>query len=538
MQRLKIEAPVLKTTHTEDEIYIGIDLGTTNSLATYYPSPNSPLMLCDISPSVVTFFKDGTFEACNLDYIKKGIGITVSSVKRKMGTEERFEVYGKTYSPEEISAIILTHIKNKSELKLQKKIKGAVITIPAYFDDAQKTATKIAGEMAGLEVLRILSEPTSASIFFGIQNQKEGYYAVYDLGGGTFDVSILQMKMGVIKVLAVGGNSSLGGDDFDEIISRQLDVSMLDARQIKENISLKGEDKGLTIDEFDRLILPLIHDTVNIFKKAIKDAEIQISDLEGIVLVGGSTKLPIIKEAMHHEFKVQIFEDIDADRIVALGAGLHAFNLQNRVGNLLLDVVPLTLGIETLNGLVLKVIPRNSRIPTEVETELTTGEDFQTTIIIHVIQGEREFVKDCRSLAYFELTDIPPLPKGEPQIVVKFSLDIDGILSVSALERLSKKQSQIEVRPSFNLQTSDIKKMFEDAMRHGKEDMQKRVLEEAKLEARSIISSAKLHFKIHKTKEIEPLIKKLEITLENSTEDEIKKVIDEIRLSLPQNIIS
>jgi len=253
--------------------------------------------------------------------------------------------------------------------------------------------------------------------------------------------------------------------------------------------------------------------------------------------VGGSTKLPIIKEAMHHEFNVKIFADIDADRIVALGAGLHAFNLQNRVGNLLLDVVPLTLGIETLNGLVLKVINRNSRIPTEVETELTTGEDFQTAIIIHVVQGEREFMKDCRSLAYFELTDIPPLPKGEPQIVVKFSLDIDGILSVSALERLSKKQAQIEVRPSFNLQTSDIKKMFEDAMRYGKEDMQKRILEEAKLEAKSIISSAKLYFKIHKTKEIEPLIKKLESTLEGATEEEIKRVIDEIRLSLPQNIV-
>ena len=533
MQRIKIEAPNSSTIiKEEEEIYIGIDLSTTNSLSVFYAEENKPQILCDISPSVVTFFENGSFEACNLDYANRGEGVTVSSIKRKMGRDEKLEIFGQTYTPEQISAIILTHIKNKSEQKLGKKIKGAVITVPAYFDDLQKNATKLAGEMAGLEVLRILSEPTSASVFFDIANKKEGIYAVYDLGGGTFDVSILQMKMGVIKVLAVGGHASLGGDDFDEILSKHLGVSHLEARRIKEEISTKGASNGLTLDEFDELILPLIHETVNIFRSTLKDAEVNLTDLEGIILVGGSTKLPIIKEAINHEFKTKIFEDLDADRIVAFGAGLHAFNLQNRVGNLLLDVVPLTLGMETLNGLVLKVIPRNSRIPIQISTDLTTGEDFQTGIVIHVVQGEREFVKDCRSLAYFELTGIPPLPKGLAQIVVTFALDIDGILSVSAFEKVSGKEAKIEVRPSYNLEPRDIRKMFEDAMKHGKEDMQKRLLEEAKLEAKSIITSANSYIKLHNAKELIPLVEKLEGAIVSENEQNIKNVIDEIRLSL------
>ena len=533
MQRIKIEAPNSSIIMDEEEIYIGIDLGTTNSLSVFYAEENKPQILCDISPSVVTFFENGTFEACNLDYAKKGEGVTVSSIKRKMGRDEKLEIFGKIYTPEQISAIILTYIKNKSEEKLGKKIKGAVITVPAYFDDLQKNATKLAGEMAGLDVLRILSEPTSASVFFDIANKKEGIYAVYDLGGGTFDISILQMKMGVIKVLAVGGHATLGGDDFDEILSKHLGVSHLEARRIKEEISTKGASAGLTVDEFDDLILPLIHDTVNIFRSTLKDAEVKLTDLEGIILVGGSTKLPIIKQAIEYEFKTKIFDDIDADRIVALGAGLHAFNLQNRVGNLLLDVVPLTLGMETLNGLVLKIIPRNSRIPIQISTDLTTGEDFQTGIIIHVVQGEREFVKDCRSLAYFELTGIPPLPKGLAQIVVTFALDIDGILSVSAFEKVSGKEAKIEVRPSYNLEVRDIRKMFEDAMKHGKEDMQKRLLEEAKIEAKSIINSANSYIKLHNAKELIPLVEKLEKAIMSENEQNIKNVIDEIRLSLP-----
>jgi molecular chaperone HscA len=531
MQRLQIKAPTKVQNTSLDEIFIGIDLGTTNSLACYYEEEGKPRIVCDISPSVVTFFEDGTFEACNLNHAKEGRGITVSSIKRKMGKEERLEIYGKTYTPEQISAIILTHIKRKSEEALGKPIKGAVITIPAYFDDAQKTATKLAGEMAGLEVLRLLSEPTSASVYFDIENKEEGIYAVYDLGGGTFDASILQMKMGVIKVLAVGGDAELGGDDFDAIVAEKLKCSILEARKIKEEVCTKGAFNGFTIDEFDEMILPLIHTTVNIFESTIIDARVKMQDLKGVILVGGSTKMPIVREAINQEFKTDIFEDVDADRIVALGAGLHAFNIQNRKGNLLLDVVPLTLGIETLNGLVLKVIPRNSLIPIEVETELTTGEDFQTGVIIHIVQGEREFVKDCRSLAQVEINGIPPLPKGMAQIMVKFKLDIDGILSVFARENLSGNEVDVEIRPSYNLETRDIRKMFEEAMKHGKEDMQKRLLEEARLEARSIILTAKLL----KRPELEALIAGLEGVCDSGSEEEIKAEIDKIRLKMAHN---
>jgi molecular chaperone HscA len=339
------------------------------------------------------------------------------------------------------------------------------------------------------------------------------------------------MKMGVIKVLAVGGNSELGGDDFDEILANHFKCSLLEARKIKEEICTKGAFNGLTLDEFDNMILPLIHKTVNIFEGTLEDAGVKSEDLKGIILVGGSTKMPIVRQAIEYEFKTHIFEDVDADRIVALGAGLHAFNLQNRKGNLLLDVVPLTLGMETLNGLVLKVIPRNSLIPIEVETELTTGEDFQTGVIIHIVQGEREFVKDCRSLAKLELNGIPKLPKGMAQVMVKFKLDIDGILSVSAMEKISGNEVNVEVRPSYNLEARDIRKMFEEAMKHGKEDMKKRLLEEAKLEARSIILSAKML----KREELKPLIAGLEGVCENGSEEEIKAEIDKIRLKMAHN---
>jgi molecular chaperone HscA len=268
---------------------------------------------------------------------------------------------------------------------------------------------------------------------------------------------------------------------------------------------------------------------VDIFNSVLKDAELKHEDLEGIILVGGSVRLPIIREAIKEEFGVHVFEGVDPDRTVALGAGLYAFNLQHRVGNLLLDVCPLSLGIETLNGLALRVVHRNSGIPIEASTELTTGEDFQTGISIHVLQGEREFAKDLRSLARFELAGIPPLPKGMAQVIVTFKLDEDGILSVSALERTSGKAAKIQVRPSYNLQTKDIKKMFEDAMRYGKEDMQKRVLEEAKMEAKSILASAKNYMAEFGGEALSPLVAKLEVAMEEQSEDKIKKTIDEIR---------
>ena len=535
MQRIQVEAPNAKNI-TEEEFIVGIDLGTTNSMCVFYEE-GRPRVLCDVSPSVVTFFEDGSFEACNLSYAEKNIGTTISSIKRKIGKEDAtIECYGKQYTPEEVSAIILKHIKNKSEETLGKEVKKAVITVPAYFDDTQRNATKIAAQMAGLEVFRLLNEPTAAAVFYDIENKEEGIYAVYDLGGGTFDVSILQMKMGVIKVLAVGGNSALGGDDFDAILASSLKIEKLKARWIKEEICKNGFYKGpegeLTLDEFDEQILPLVHQTVEIFEETLRDADVKTSDLKGIILVGGSTKMPIIKQALEHEFKVEIFDGTDAERIVAYGAGLHAFNLQNKVGNLLLDVIPLTLGIETVGGMVLKIILRNSALPIEKIEELTTGEDNQTGVIIHVLQGEREFVKDVRSLGKFELKGLPAMPKGVPQIELKFKVDVDGILTVSAIERLSGKHAEIEIRPSYNLNYKDIRKMFEEAMKNGKEDMKQRVLEEAKQEATSVLNLAKAYREAKGVKKLDSLILKLENAINSAQEEEIKKIIDEIRASL------
>ena len=538
MKPIQIES-AKKSNVREDleEIIIGIDLGTTNSLAVFYETEEKSKILLDVSPSVVTFFEDGSFVSCDLSYALRNEGVTVSSVKRKIGKKsDDIVAFGKIYSPEEVSAIILKHIKTKCEQVLEKKISKAVITVPAYFDDTQRNATKEAAKMAGLEVLRLLNEPTAAAVFYDIDNKEEGIYAVFDLGGGTFDISILQMKMGVIKVIAVGGDAELGGDDFDEILANHFSVSPLKARKIKEEICVnglyKGENGEMTRDEFDEKVLPLVHKLVRIFKNTILDSELKINDLKGIILVGGSTKMPIIKEAITFEFKTKIFDEIDPDRIVAFGAALHAFNLQNKTGNLLLDVVPLTLGMETVAGMVLKMIPRNSSIPMEKTEELTTGEDNQTGIILHVVQGEREFVKDCRSLGNFLLTGIPPMPKGVPQVIVSFKVDVDGILSVSAKEQISGVETEIEIRPTYNLAHKDIRKMFEDAMKNGKEDMQKRVLEETKLEAKSVLFAAKEYSAKYKVNTLDSLILSLQEAINSNSETQIKQVIDEIRAKL------
>lgn len=535
MQKIQIEEPGSNNEERDEEIIIGIDLGTTNSLAIWYEKETLPKILVDVFPSTVTFFEDGSIEIGKPQNINLGKGITVTSVKRKVGKDsQQIEIYGKVFSPEEISALILIYIKEKCEEKLKRKITKSIITVPAYFDDTQRSSTKKAAEMAGLSVVRLLNEPTAAAIFYDIENSEEGIYAIFDLGGGTFDVSILQMKSGVIKVIGVGGDANLGGDDFDSILGHHLGVTPWQARQIKEELCSTGLYEGelgkLNLDEFDELILPIIHRIIRLFREAVESAACYISDIKSIILVGGSTRMPIIKEALKHEFNINLFENSDVDRIVAYGAALHAYNLQNRVGNLLLDAVPLSLGIETGEGLFLKIIPRNSSIPIEKTEEFTTSENNQTGIVIHVLQGERELAKDCRSLATFNLTDIPPLPKGEANVLVNFKVDIDGILEVSAFEMASGKGSKIEVRPTYQLRLSDVRNIFQEAMKHGKEDVQRRLKIQRQAEANDILESAKAYSSTNKTNALEALILKLEKAI--SSESEVASIIDEIRLAI------
>lgn len=525
MQRIQIEKAVPAQQEREEEIVVGIDLGTTNSLAVWHKSEKEYQILCDVTPSIITILENGEIKACD----ETVQGIRISSVKRAIGKKEaKFE----GLTPEEVSSIILKEIKHRCESILQKEVKKCIITIPAYFDDIQRSATKKAAEMAGLEVVRLLNEPTSAAVFYDIENKDEGLYAVFDLGGGTFDISILQMKMGVIKVLAVGGNTELGGDDFDEILAKHFNISQLDARKIKEEVCKNGTWKEFSRDDFDDLVIPLVYNLVDIFKECLQDSGASEEELKGIILVGGSTKMPIIKEALEAEFNIPIFSNVDPDRIVALGASKYAFNLQNRTGNLLLDVVPLTLGIETAGGLVLKIIPRNSQIPIKVTEKLTTGEDGQTGIIFHVVQGEREFAKDCRSLATFEISNLPKMPRGSLEIELSFEIDLDGILTVSAIEKVTGKEAVMEIRPTYNLNPREIRKIFEEAMQNGKSDMQSRILEEAKIEARSIISSAKNYIHLKEASEFLPVVQNLEDAVNNNDEAKIKQLIDEIRVQI------
>lgn len=537
MNPIQIEDPI--TNHTvleEGETVIGIDFGTTNSLAAIYDGNNMKIV-CDILPSVVTFSQDGTSKVGDLGHLgdKSKINdkskITISSIKAQIGkSEARINIFGRLYNPVEISSIILKHIKLECEKALGKSVTKAVITVPAYFDDTQRNMVKEAALISGIEVIRLLNEPTAASIFYDVEKEEEGIYAVFDLGGGTFDVSILRMQMGATRVLAVGGDTSLGGDNFDEILAKDLSISNFEARKVKEEICTNGFYDGnfgkLDINDFDSKIIHLVHKMVKIFRNTLLDAEVEAKALKGIILVGGSTRMPIIKEALTAEFQTKIWDNVDADRIVAFGAALHAFNITNMVGSLLLDIVPLTIGIETVSGMVLKIIPRNSPIPCEASEELTTWQDNQTGIVIHVVQGEREFVKDCRSLAHFELSKIPPMPKGVPKIKVSFRVDIDGILSVFASEEISEREASIAIRPTHKLEYADIRQMFEMAMEHGKDDIQKRVLEETKIEAMAVLEYAKQY---QGQKELKSLISELEVAINSNICEKINDAINDIK---------
>lgn len=531
---------------------VGIDLGTTNSLIAYMDG-TTPRIIRDESghaavPSVVSFDESGNSSLALVGEKAKEKLITcpersIYSVKRFMGLgrediekdrqlipfalvgEEkeaiRIEVGQKRYTPPEISAFVLRELKSRAEAALNAQVTKAVITVPAYFNDSQRQATKDAGRLAGLDVLRIVNEPTAASLAYGLQKEKEGIIAIYDLGGGTFDISILKIKNGIFEVLATNGDTHLGGDDFDhglvqmvrdEILEQhQIDLSQLpevlqEARLMAEKIKcqLSNEASATFIlalpdgkgtyrrkiqkKEFEALIQALIKRTISPCKRALADAELSAEDVNEVVLVGGSTRIPLIQETVANLFKKTPHSELDPDEVVALGAAIQADILSGGLSDLLLlDVTPLSLGIETMGGVVSRLIPRNATIPTSAKESFSTFVDGQQSVSIHVVQGEREMVSDCRSLAKFNLTGIDPMPAGMPRIEVTFLIDANGILSVTAKDLRSGRAQSIEVKPTYGLSDEETEEMIADSTAHAKEDREKRILVELNNEAQTVL---------------------------------------------------
>ncbi|WP_158826277.1 Fe-S protein assembly chaperone HscA [Mucilaginibacter lacusdianchii] len=578
----------------KEEIIVGIDLGTTNSLVAFINPDKNPQVINDagkgvLVPSVVHFDQTGGITVGNeaKNYLITDPQNTIFSVKRLLGrsyadienykdlfsykviddnTESlvKVKVGDRFYTPIELSGLILKELKDRAEHALKTPVTRAVITVPAYFNDSQRQATRDAGKLAGLDVLRIVNEPTAASLAYGIglNPEETKTIAVYDLGGGTFDVSILQIQNGIFEVLSTNGDTFLGGDDFDRAIfeywikQNNLNAAELaENRELTQELRLKAEeakksfthqsifnekvgDIWCTIDRntFEQLISPKVEQTITACTNALKDAGLTVADINEVVMVGGSTRTALVKQRVAEFFKRPVHDDINPDEVVALGAAIQADILAgNRKDILLLDVTPLSLGIETMGGLMDVIIPRNSKVPTKAGRQYTTSVDGQVNMKISVYQGERDLVKENRKLAEFDLKGIPAMPAGLPKVDINFLLNADGILKVQAIELRSNTKQEVEVKPAYGITDEQVEQMLMDSITHAKDDVNQRMLIEARTEGEQMVYTAERFLDKHKEylsiaeiAETQKFIQALKDVLTSGDKDLILKKVNEL----------